>query len=626
MSETATIDGSLAQPFQAAQSFQADVSRLLDIVAHALYSDREVFLRELISNASDACDKRRTLALTEHALGVGADYRIRLVPDTAARTLTVTDGGIGMDGEELARNLGTIAHSGTATFLTQLAEAPAETNLIGQFGVGFYAAFMVADRVEVLSRRAGSEIAHRWVSDGRTGFTVEPATRESAGTDITLHLKADAAEFLEKDRLEQVIRKYSDHIAIPIVIVAGEAEETANTASALWTRPKSELTDEALTQFYRHLSPGFDQPFGHLHIRAEGALEFSALLFLPGAKPFDLFSPERRHGVKLYVRRVFITDGCEGLIPSWLRFVRGVVDSADLPLAVSREMLQGNPMIGRIATAITKRVLAEIDKRSTEEGYTAFWENFGAVLKEGLYEGFEHREVLLKLARFRSTTRDGWVSLADYKAAMKPGQTAIYTISGDDAEKLKASPQLEAFRAKGVEVLLLTDPIDEFWPVTVGTYDGTSFQSVTRGQADLSGVEGGTTPAVDEAAQAALDPLLAALQLALRDQVKAVRASTRLTDSAVCLVADAGDMDIRLEKLLRQHRQMDQATKRVLEVNPTHPLILALSKQQAAGGDVEDAAFLLLDQARIVEGEAVADPAAFVRRLNAALARGLAGA
>ena len=349
---------------------------------------------------------------------------------------------------------------------------------------------MVADRVEVTSRRAGTEEAHRWSSDGRTGFTIEPATRDAGGSDIVLHLKEDAAEFLEQHRLEHIIRKYSDHIAIPIWGVSGEEETTANTASALWTRSKSELTEEALTQFYRHLSPGVDTPFGHVHIKAEGAMEYAALLFVPGAKPFDLFSPERKHSVKLYVRRVFIAEGTEGLIPNWLRFLRGVVDSADLPLAVSREMLQGNPMIAKIASQIAKRVLADLDKRSAEDGYEAFWENFGAVLKEGLYEAFEHRDALLKLARFRSTMRDGWVSLAEYKAAMKEGQTAIYTISGDDVGKLKVSPQLEAFRAKGVEVLLLTDPIDEFWPMSVSSFDGTDFQSATRGQADLSTIGG----------------------------------------------------------------------------------------------------------------------------------------
>ncbi len=623
--------------------FQAEVSRLLDIVAHSLYSDRDIFLRELISNASDACDRLRYRSLTEPGLAGPAAHRIVISPDAAARTLTIEDTGDGMDEAELAENLGTIARSGTARFLEQMkarAESAgadtggkadsggkADLSLIGQFGVGFYSAFMVADTVTVTSRKAGGDQAFTWESDGRTGYTIAPGQRDAAGTTICLHLREDAGDYTSPDRLRAIVRKYSDHIALPIVLKDGDTEDTLNSASALWSRSKSEVTPEQTLQFYRHLAPGVDEPFATVHVRAEGALEYSSLLFVPGAKPFDLFNPDRRHGVKLYVRRVFITEGVEGLIPGYLRFVKGVVDSSDLPLNVSREMLQNNPLLSKIRSNLVKKVLAELDKKSSDDGYNTFWDNFGAVLKEGLYEDFENRDLLFKLARFRSSTAEGLITLDSYIERMKPGQAAIYTISGESAEALLASPQLEGFKAKGVEVLLLTDPIDEFWMPSVGSYKDKPFRSVTRSGDDLAKIEGGPAEPADPAAEGEVAKLVALFKLTLGDEVKDVRTSVRLTDSAVCLAADAGDMDMRLEKLLRQHRQIDSAAKRVLEVNPRHPLIRGLAQQIGKGDDdsLGEAAKLLLDQARIIEGEPLPDPAGFARRLAAALARGLPG-
>jgi molecular chaperone HtpG len=610
------------------REFQAEVSRLLEIVAHSLYSEKEVFLRELISNASDACDRHRYLSLTEpDKAGPAGDYKITLTANKDARTLTVADNGIGMSHDELIENLGTIARSGTGKFMEQLSgDAKQDLSLIGQFGVGFYAAFMVASKVEVTSLKAGETQAWKWVSDGLGSFTVEEAEKAERGASILMHLRPDEDEFLEPDRLSAIVRRYSDHIALPIVL-AGEEERTLNSASALWTRSKSEITDEQAKEFYHHVSHQFDDPYATIHVRAEGTLEYSALLFVPGDKPFDLFNPERKHGVKLYVRRVFITDEASELAPGYLRFLRGVVDSSDLPLNVSRELLQNNPLIAKIRKGLTKKVLAELEKKSGEDGYLAFWDNFGAVLKEGLYEDFENRETLLKLARFRSTAGDEPVSLEAYVARMKPGQDAIYTISGEKAEALLASPQLEGYRAKGVEVLLLTDPVDEFWMPAVASYEGKSFRSVTRGAADLGKIEGGEEQKKEELPPSGeIAKLIALFKLTLGDEVKDVRESHRLTDSAVCLVADEGDIDMRLEKLLRQHNQLDRVSKRVLELNPGHALIRHLIEQVGTAGAsdrLSDAAKLLLDQARILEGETLPDPVAFARRLDSVLVKGL---
>ena len=617
--------------------FQAEVARLLHIVTHSLYSQKEIFLRELISNASDACDKLRFAAQTDSGLWDGdADLKVTLRIDKAARTITLADNGIGMNRDELIANLGTIARSGTGEFVAGLqGDNAKDVSLIGQFGVGFYSAFMVAEKVEVTSRRAGEAQAWHWVSDGTGSFTIGETEKPGRGTSILLHLRQGEDEFLDAERLRGIVKTYSDHIALPVVLLLEDGkEETLNAASALWSRSKSEVTEEQYKAFYHHVAHAFDDPWATLHARAEGKLDYSLLLFIPTHPPRDLFDPARKSALRLYVRRVFITDRCDELVPAWLRFLRGVVDSADLPLNVSREMLQNNPVLARIKQAITRRVLGELERKAANEAesYAGFWESFGAVLKEGIYEDAEHRQQLLKLARFRSSAQDGWVSLADYIARMKPGQSAIYTINGDSVESLKRSPQLEGFRAKGVEVLLLTDAVDDFWLASVMDFEGKPLRSVTRGGADLDAIQGEDKPAEDKpeaVAGATLGTLVALLKTVLDDRVRDVRESHRLTDSACCLVAGDGDMDMHLERLLRLNKQFAQETPRILEINPRHPLIkrMAARAGEAGASDaLQDAALLLLDQARIVEGEPPADPQAFAQRLarvmNGAMAAG----
>lgn len=609
-------------------SFQAEVSKLLEIVVHSLYSNKEIFLRELVSNASDACDKLRYAGLTQpELLDGGSDFKITISLDKAARTLTITDNGIGMNKADLVENLGTIARSGTAAFLAQLSgDAKKDTNLIGQFGVGFYSAYMVADKVEVITRKAGESQGWRWVSDGKGEFVVSPQDDAERGAKLVLHLRDGEDEFLEPVRIQRIIKTYSDHIALPVVL-KGESEdkdETINSASALWTRSKSEITPEQYKEFYHHVAHAFDDPWATLHNKAEGAIEYTNLLYIPSQKPFDLFHPDRKQHVKLYVKRVFITDDCEELLPPYLRFVRGVVDSQDLPLNVSREMLQHNPILAKIRSGLVKRVLGELKKKATDsEGgdYQTFWSAFGPVLKEGIYEDFERRNDILDLCRFRTTKSDEPISLAAYVERMQDGQDAIYTITGDDVDALKKSPQLEGFLAKGIEVLLLTDPIDEFWPNAIGSYQDKPLKSVSQGAADLSKIKGeqaGDKPQPEAAAGDEIASLIAAFKLALGEQVKDIRTSDRLTESAVCLVADEGDMSIHLERLMRQHQQNAQRPPRILEINPRHGLIRRLAadaKQEGAADRLADAALLLLDQARIVEGESLPDPVAFARRL-----------
>jgi molecular chaperone HtpG len=616
--------------------FQAEVSRLLEIVAHSLYSERQVFLRELISNASDACDKLRFLAQQDAALaGDDTDFAVLLTADESGKTLTIADNGIGMDRDDLVANLGTIARSGTAAFVKALdAGQRKDMPLIGQFGVGFYSAFMVADKVTVESRKAGSDAGWRWESDGKGSYTIDAIELAKRGTSIRLHLKDDATEFLDADKLGEIVRRYSDHIAIPIKL----GDQTLNRASALWTRSKNEVTAEQHTEFYRHLSHGFDEPWGTLHWRAEGKIEYTALLYVPGIRPFDLFAPERKHGVKLYVRRVFVNEAPEGLVPRYLRFLRGVVDSEDLPLNVSREMLQNNPVVRLIRQGITARVLGELEKRAKDDAdsYAVFWDSFGEAMKEGIFEDAENGSRVLSLARFRTTTApDKWVGLADYVARMKPGQETIYYIAGDDAKTVANSPHLEGFAKRGIEVLLLSDPVDEFWIAQTTDFEGKKFASVTRGSADLDKIAEAEKPedAKKDEATPDIAPLVALFRLALGDDVKDVRASQRLAESAVCLVADDSDMDIHLERMLRQHKQLRAAAKRILELNPEHALIQALARKLREQGDntavqarVSEVAKLLFDQARIVEGDKLDDPSAFAKRLASTLAAGFAAA
>jgi len=613
--------------------FQAEVSKLLDIVVHSLYSNKEIFLRELISNASDACDRLRYAALTEPALLDGeGEFKIRITPDKTARTLTIEDNGIGMSRDDLVDNLGTIARSGTSNFLSQLSgDAKRDTNLIGQFGVGFYSAFMIADKVEVHSRKAGETHGWRWTSDGKGAFTIAEEAKEKHGTTITLHLRDGENEFLESYRLTHIIKTYSDHIAIPVVLIEGETEDTANSASALWTRNKSEITPEQYKEFYHHVAHAFDEPAQIIHYKAEGAIEYSALLYVPSSKPFDLFNPDRKQHVKLYVRRVFITDDCSELLPGYLRFLRGVVDSQDLPLNVSREMLQHNPILAKIRSGLVKRVLGDLKKRAADdaEAYLKFWAEFGPVLKEGIYEDFERKTDILELARFQTTLSDTPISLASYVERLKEGQEAIYTLTGEDAEALKKSPLLEGFRAKGIEVLLLTDPIDEFWVNSVPSYQDKPLRSIAQAGADLSKIaspDNADAPKAEEAPGDQLSSLIAAFKLALGEAVKDVKSSDRLTESAVCLVAAEGDVSMNLERMLRQNRQQDNVTPRVLEINPRHALIRSLAQRASdnpSDAKIADAAHLLLDQAQIVEGETVSDPTAFARRLASVLSAGL---
>ena len=616
-------------------SFQAEVARLLHIVTHSLYSDKEIFLRELISNASDACDRLRYAALTEPALLAEApQLEITIGIDKPGHKLTLGDNGIGMNREELIGNLGTIARSGTAAFLEELPrDANGAVNLIGQFGVGFYSAFMVADKVDVTSRKAGDAQGWRWTSDGSGNFAIDEAEDLPRGTAITLHLRQGEDEFLEPERIRRIVKKYSDHIAVPIKLAGSGEGEALNMASALWSRSKSEISAAQYNEFYRHVAHTLSDPWLTIHHKAEGRLEYTLLLFVPSEPPYDLFHPDRKHQVKLYVHRVFVTDQCEGLVPPYLRFLRGVVDSEDLPLAVSREMLQHNPVVTRIRHALAHRVLGELEKEAKDDptAYAKFWENFGAVLKEGICEDTENRAALLKLARFRSTHSDDLVSLDDYVGRMKEGQTAIYTITGEDLSTLAKSPQIEGFRARGIEVLLLADPVDVFWLDMCPDYDGKPFKSATRGAAELAEIK---VPKDDKPEAEAPIPesqigtLIALLKQNLGDAVKNVRVSDRLTDSAVCLIADDGDLDMHLARLLQKNRQIDRSDRRILEINANHALIRRLAEEATKPGAVDrlqDAAQLLLDQARIIEGEPVADPVAFAHRLSTVMARGVGG-
>ncbi len=616
------------------RSFEADVARLLELMVHSVYSTRDVFLRELVSNAADACEKLRHLSLTDPSvLGDDPKLSIRIVADKDAGTLAIADNGIGMTREELVENLGTIAKSGTRAFLEAAEGARDKGALIGQFGVGFYSAFMVASEVTVTSRAAGSDAAHRWRSDGTGSFTVEEVDAAEAparGTVVHLALRDDAKDFADEATVERTIRHYSAHVPVPVTFEkAGEdVRRELVDGTALWTRPKGDIEAGEYAEFYRFVSNNFDEPALTVHYRAEGRQEYTVLLFVPSMPPFDLFDPDRKGRVRLYVRRVFITDEAE-VLPSWLRFVRGVVDSADLPLNLSREMLQTNPLLEAIRKAVTNRVLSELKKLSENDAdtYLKVWQAFGPVIKEGLYESAEKRDEIYPICRFHTTTApDGWRSLAEVVADMRENQTAIYYAAGDDVERLKTSPQLEGFAARGVEVLLLTDPVDAFWVQTALGFEGKPFKSVTQGTADLDAIPllEETTQA-DEAAKASDVATLAALvKQTLGDRVSEVRPSERLATSPACLVAPAMGPDRQMERLFARQRGglAGAGTAPILEINPRHPLVKALAAKAAAGGAAErvaDASFLLLGSAEILEGEAVSDPVAFNARLVAAM-------
>jgi len=612
-------------------SFQAEVARLLHLMVHSVYSEKEVFLRELISNASDACDKLRYEAIANPDLAVGdSRYSITLIPDKTAGTLTITDNGIGMDRGELIDHLGTIARSGTRAFLDRLSQSPEGNALIGQFGVGFYSAFMVADRVTVVSRKAGSAQTWLWSSDGSGAFTVasaEASTNAPArGTSVVLHLKDDAKAYLEPFEIERVVRRYSDHILFPIDLVEAEGKQRQiNSGSAIWHRSKSELKPEDYAEAYRTAGGQIGEPAHTIHYKAEGRQSYAVMLFVPGARPLDDFDPSRRGHIKLYVRRVFIADDAE-LLPPYLRFMRGIVDSEDMPLNLSREMLQNNPLVSQIRRALTSRVLSELEQLASRDadGYGQAWSAFGQVLKEGLYEDFERRDQLLKLARFHSTAGDGWRSLTDYVSAMRPNQTEIYYLTGDSLDRIRTSPQIEAARVRGVEVLLLHDPVDAFWTTMVQGYDGKPFRSLSQGDVDLSLIapERSEEPASDTPVETGL--LIAALKKQLSGHVSDVRPSKRLVESPACLVAAGQGPDRTLDRLL-QRQERGSGVKPVLEINSGHALVkAAAARASSVDGDIADVALVLLGQAHVLDGELPPDPAQFAASINRLVLNGLA--
>ncbi|MFT8781985.1 molecular chaperone HtpG [Acetobacter syzygii] len=603
------------------REFSAEVGRLLDLVVHSLYSEREIFLRELVANSADATDRRRFEALTDGAQALPENAKISINPDKDARLLTISDDGSGMSRDELVANLGTIARSGTRAFGQKLESAKPEDrpSLIGQFGVGFYAAFMVADKVDVVSRRAGSDEAWRWSSDGKGSYSLEPATRDKAGTDITLHIKSDADEFLDPWRLQDIIRKWSDHIAWPVTIMRDGKEEAANEGTALWRKSRNEVTEEQLEEFYRHITHNFDKPWDTLHWRAEGTMEFSALLFVPSTRPFEFGEQMRESKVRLHVRRMFITDDAE-ILPPWLRFVQGVVDTEDLPLNVSREMLQATPILTRIRKAVTTKVVNELKTRAKDaQSYATFWDNFGPVLKEGMWDDPTYKADVAALSRFRSSAVEGLTSLDDYLTRMKPEQDAIYYVTGDNTDVLNASPQIEGFKARGVEVLLLSDPVDSFWPERLGTYEGKNLRNVAQGLNDL---EKFGAPETNAAEKADMDTLLPALKTALGNAVSDVRATDRLVSSAMVLSAPEGGPDLQLRKLMQRSGQDIPDVTPVLELNPTHPIVHTLAQKVQAGDKIDSLAHILLDVASIQNGETPKDVNAFSRRIMDYLAKG----
>ena len=617
--------------------FQAEVKQLLKLMIHSLYSNKEIFLRELISNASDACDKLRFEAIKEPTLfGDDSDLKIRIAFDKAARTITISDNGIGMSRDEVVQNIGTIAKSGTREFFQQLSGDQAkDANLIGQFGVGFYSSFIIADQVTLTTRRAGVEAdqAVRWESDGEGDYTLEASTRAARGTDVVLHLRAGEDEFLNTWQLKSIIRKYSDHITLPIVMKKEEwdeekkeqkvtdEDEAINQASALWSRSKNDITKEQYDEFYKHVSHDFAAPLAYTHARVEGKQEYTELLYIPGKAPFDLWDREQRHGIKLYVRRVFIMEDKGDLLPHYLRFVRGVIDSNDLPLNVSREILQESKDVEAIRAGCVKKVLGLLEDlaENDKDKYTNFWQEFGRVFKEGTGEDHANKERIAKLIRFATTLDDNenqTVSLADYVARMKDGQEKIYYVTADTFAAAKNSPHLEIFRKKGIEVLLLADRVDEWLVGHVTEFEGKALQSVAKGDLDLGALANETEKLAQETTNEGFKDLLADIKTALGNKVKEVRVTHRLTESPACLVADANDLSGNLERMLKAAGQKVPNSKPILEINPGHPLIAKLQVEQGKER-FADWCHILFDQSLLAEGGQIDDPAGFVKRLNA---------
>lgn len=615
--------------------FEADVAKLLHMMVHSVYSDKDVFLRELISNAADACERLRYEAIGNPGLlGDDPSPRITLTIDADQRLLTVEDNGIGMSQNEMVEALGTIAHSGTKAFMDRIeaAQSGDGATLIGQFGVGFYSAFMVADRVDVITRHAGTDEGWLWSSDGKGTYSVSPAALADApgrGTRVILHLMESAKAYAERFALERIVKAQSGHVPVPIAIVdkPGAAPSEVADGAALWTKPKADISAADYTDFYRSVAGQFDEPALTVHFRAEGRHEYTTLAFVPGSRPFDLFDPDRKGRIKLYVKRVFITDEAE-LLPRYLRFVRGLVDSADLPLNVSREMIQDSPILTAIRKGLTSHVLNDLEKVAEKEpeSYAKIWDNFGAILKEGIYDDFERRDTLLKISRFKTTaSASTWRSLKDYVTSLKENQTAIYYLAGDEIARLEVSPHLEGFRARGVEVLFLDDPIDSFWVTSGPSFEGKPFKSVTQGAADLTLI-----PRIDTRAEStsetdkAVTSFLAFLKETLGEAVADVRPSDRLTDSPVCLVAPEQGPDRQLERLLAGSGRLKTAAKPILEVNPRHDIVITLASLSDDDRIFkQDAAHLLFDEARILDGERPEDARMFGERLARVLRRGL---
>jgi molecular chaperone HtpG len=616
--------------------FEADTGKILDIVINSLYSEREIFLRELVSNASDALDKRKYLGLTDKKIAISSDAsEIKIEVNNKEKTLIISDNGIGMNEEDLKSSLGTIARSGTKAFLEQMAtnskDKKSDMSMIGQFGVGFYASFMVSDSVDVLSKKVGENQAWKWSSDGKTGFNLEKTDKEDFGTSITLKLKKDAKEFLEETRLQFIVRKYSDHISYPVKlheIDKKDAEiKTLNEASALWTRPTKEIKEEQYQEFFSHIGAGFGKPLLTMHNNTEGTISYTNLICVPSTRPFDLFNPERKSSLKLYINRVFITDKCDALIPSYLRFIKGLVDTQDIDLNVSREMLQNNPAVAKISKSLVGKILRELKKVSEKnlDGYKSFWKEYGAVLKEGLYEDVERKEALLDLCRFSTNENDDSISLSEYLEKMPETQKDIYYISAETNAQALASPHLEGFKSKKVPVLIMTDAIDQFWLPMVGSFKEKKFTSITQGQINLDELdEKNKDKKKDDKSEKEKQgkeyvDLVAQLKVVLGDQVKDIRLSSKLTDSPVCLVADEGDMDIAMEQLMAQRDTNYKGAPRILEINGDHSLIKNMKSLLSKKEDndlVSDAGTLLFEQARLMEGKMPADPAQFSKIMN----------
>ena len=612
--------------------FQTEVSQLLKLMINSVYSEKEVFVRELVSNASDACDKLRYLANTkEKVMQDDPDLRVEIEINKKENRISFIDNGIGMNRKDLINNLGTIARSGTAQFLKELSESKTkDLSLIGQFGVGFYSAFMVSSEISVTTRKAGEKKLWIWKSDGESNFSIEEndnldLLKSNRGTKIDILITKENKEYLDKVRVEQIIRKYSDHISIPIYVVDGsekkdEKNEAINSASAIWTRQKNKITKEQYKEFYNHVGQMFDEPWMTSHYKAEGKIEYTVLNFIPSSKPFDLYDPARENRLKLYVKKVFITDNCPELIPPYLRFLRGVIDSEDLPLNISREMLQNNPVVAKIRSALVKRTISDLRKKlsSDRESYESFWNNFGPVIKEGIYEDFDKKDSILEISLFKQSASKKLVTLDEYIEKMPKKQSDIYFMTGDDYNNILNNPSLEGYKSRNINVLILDDPVDSFWTSSTPQFKEKSFKSVTKGLDDLGKIDGKKKDDTSKDNKS-VDPLVAVLKEQLKDKVKDVRISSRLTDSAVCLIGDENAMDPQLEKILQQHNQLNQEmSMKILEINPDHKLIKKLSKmvkQKDGISDIKRIALMLFEQSKILDGEKPADPVNFSKNV-----------